>query len=602
MPTQPRPNTTHIFFAPLSVLIGIGAYAIISYVWQWEIFAIAVAFITVIIGSAELFKDTFRSLKQKHFALDYIAILAIVVGLYTQQYVVAMVIAFMLATGRTLEKYGLTKAKQSLTALANRIPNEVLIWNGGKADAKQTIETVAVGTEIVVRKGEVVPLDGILLSKVALTDESSLTGEPYMMEKVKGDAVRSGTINVGEMLVVRVTKPDAESTYRKIINMVRSAQADKAPLIRLADRYSVVFTLITAVISAIAYLLSHDINRVLAVLVVATPCPLILATPIALFGGMNSAAKRRILVKKLSSLEVLARVTTVIFDKTGTITLGRPIVRKVEMLNEDYSELQVYAIAAAIERNSLHPIAKAIVEAAKTSGAEQVFAEEVVETIGSGIAAIIGGIEYKLTKMSQVHHTNSIELTKKNIPIARFEFEDKLKDDSETIINRLKNLGLALHIFTGDRAENVERVISHFGKTGEHITIKANCTPEDKKNGVAELKARGEVTAMIGDGINDAPALAQADVGMVFSNEEQTAASEAADIIFLGGDLSDVGFIIDVAKRTIRIALQSIIFGIGLSIVAMIFAAVGIIPPVAGAFLQEAIDVAVIFNALRAAR
>lgn len=591
-----------LFLPLVLVVIGSGLYGLCYYVWHWETGAVITAIATVIIGSAELIKETISGLWRKNFALDYIAILAIAVSLYTGQFVVALVIVFMLSTGRALEKYGMARARQSLTALSHRIPNEVIIWNKGELGVQQKVESVVVGTEIAVRKGEVVPLDGVLVSDTALTDESSLTGEPYIMDKIKGDTVRSGTVNVGNLLILRVTKSDADSTYRKIIEMVEHAQAEKAPLIRLADRYSVIFTIITAIISTIAYLLSHDINRVLAVLVVATPCPLILATPIALFGGMNAAAKRRILVKKISSLEVLARVTAVIFDKTGTITLGRPVVKEVTVLNPDFSLAQVYGIASAIERNSLHPLAKAIVEAAKKAKADSFAPESVNETIGTGISAVIHGNEYRMAKPGHGATHNTIELTRNNVPVAHFEFEDQLKDDSEAITRRLKDLGLSLFIFTGDREENAVRIVTHLGQAGENITIKANCTPEDKKNGVAELKAHGEITAMVGDGINDAPALAQADVGMVFSNEEQTAASEAADIIFLGGDLSDVGFMMDTSKRTIRIALQSIRWGIGLSIAAMITAAVGFIPPVAGAFLQEAIDVAVIFNALRASR
>lgn len=590
------------FQIPALVLLGIIVYNFLLYFFHLPTISAWWAGLIVAIGSFDLLKETALALKNKHFALDYIAILAIIVSLISGQFLVSLIIVFMLSGGQTLEKYGMAKAKQSLTALTERIPNEVTLWNKGKIDGRRAIETIDVGEEIVVRKGEVVPLDGVLISEEAILDESSLTGEPYTVEKMTGDQIRSGTINMGNILALRVTKSDRDSTYRKIIDMVTKAQTEKAPLIRLADRYSTIFTIITAVIALGGFMMSHSLERVLAVLVVATPCPLILATPIALFGGMNSAAKNRILTKKLSSLEILSRVTAVVLDKTGTITLGRPLVSNVEIFDKNFDLKKIYSIAEAIERNSLHPLAKAIVAGAKEIGAPHMIAEKVDEKIGSGISAMIEGHQYSLAKMSKNHHTNAIELHDQDRLIARFEFEDKLKDDSAGIISALKKLKLSLFIFTGDRQENAEKMVTQLGEAGRMITVQAGLSPEDKKNGVENLKKSGSVVAMVGDGINDAPALAIADVGLVFSNEEHTAASEAADIVFLGGDISSVTFIISLAKKTIRIALESIWFGIGLSIILMIGAAFGYVPPLLGALLQEVIDVMVIFNALRASR
>ncbi|PIZ92531.1 MAG: cadmium-translocating P-type ATPase [Candidatus Magasanikbacteria bacterium CG_4_10_14_0_2_um_filter_41_10] len=564
--------------------------------------AILLALVLVVMGSWKMIVETVTAFLRKQFALDYIAILAILVSIFTGQYLVALVIVLMLSSGTQLEEYGMTKAQQSLTALSDRIPKEVLRLNTDDHTDKVAIASIVVGERILVRKGEVVPLDGVLDSTTALTDESSLTGEPYMLDKLKGDQIRSGIVNMGDVMIVRVTKPDNESTYRKIIGMVQEAQQEKAPLIRLADRYSTIFTIITLVIATFAYLISHDIGRVLAVLVVATPCPLILATPIALFGGMNASAKRRVLVKRLSALEVLARVTTFIFDKTGTITLGKPIVTNVVMLDDSMDASHALQIAEAIERNSLHPIAKAIVDAAREKNGTQLSARDIMEETGVGISAIIEDVRYHISKMAQSHDINAVELKREGKIVARIEFEDTLKQDSTDILKEIHNLGVKIHIFTGDKKENAEKILLQLGDIREHLTLKADCSPTEKKDGVAALKAAGEVTAMVGDGINDAPALALADVGMVFSNEEQTAASEAADIVFLGGDLEDVKETIRIAKRTIRIALQSIFVGIGLSIVAMIFASLGYIPAIIGALLQEAIDVAVILNALRASR
>lgn len=589
------------FYIPITVLIGILLYILGLYknIFWSHIFAVAV----ILFGSFTLIKETVLSIFKKQFALDYIAIMAIFLSVFTGQYLIGLVIVLMFSGGNALENYGMTKAKQSLTALTDRIPHEVVLWNDGAADVKKAVEDVGVGTKIIVRKGEVVPLDGVLITEEAITDESSLTGEPYVVEKLKGDQIRSGTINVGDVLVIEVTKRDNESTYYKIVEMVRRAQEEKSPFIRLADRYSTVFTILTAIISVAAYFISHDINRVLAVLVVATPCPLILATPIALFGGMNSAAKKRILIKKISSLEVLSRCSAVVLDKTGTITLGQPEVTRVNLFDKKLSEREVYSIAEAIERNSLHPLAKAIIAKANEVGAKHLPVQKVSEKIGLGISAFINGKTYTLAKMGKYHHSNAIELHEEENLVAIFEFEDKLKTDSSNIISELKRLGLELYIFTGDRDENARKILEKLGKeTSSGIIVRSGFSPEDKKNGIQELKKNKRIVAMIGDGINDAPALAIADVGMVFSNEEQTAASEAADVVFLGGSLSSITFIINNAKKTIRIALESILFGIGLSIVAMIFAAIGYIPPLFGAILQEIIDIIVIINALRASK
>lgn len=590
------------FRIPLFVAIGIVGYVLLTIFYPNDFLLTVWSFLIIIVGSFDLLEETVTSIRQKHFALDYIAILAILVSIGTHQYLVALIIVLMLSGGSTLEKYGMARAKASLTALTDRIPNEVILWEGGKASTRLAIESVSLGQEILVRKGEVVPLDGVLVSDSAMTDESSLTGEPYTMEKTVGDQVRSGTINVGNILVVRVTKSDRDSTYRQIIALVKRAQAEKPPLIRLADRYSVGFTILTLVIAAAAFVISHDITRVLAVLVVATPCPLILATPIALFGGMNAAAKNRILIKKISSLEVLSRVTAVVFDKTGTLTLGQPHVSDLTILDPKFTATHIYSIAEAVERNSLHPIAKAIVTAARAQSAPHLPVEHIEEQIGSGISARINGHTYTLTKAMTYADHAAVELFEGKGVIARFVFEESLKQDSSRTLRFLKRLGLSLYIFTGDKEENARRLTEQLGPVGKAMNIYGSCTPEDKKNGIVRLKSEGKVVAMVGDGINDAPGLAMADVGMVFSNEEHTAASEAADIIFLGGDLEAVTYVINVARRTIRIALQSIWFGIGLSILAMIAAALGYLPPIIGAFLQEVIDVLVIFNALRASR
>ncbi len=581
-----------LFAIPLIVFLGIILYLAAVYLFHQPILANIIVGATILVGSLELIQDTFASILKKKFALDYIAILAITVGIISGQLLVASVIVLMLAGGNSLEKYGTARAQRSLTALVNRIPSDVHVHKDGHIGKKVPVASVRAGTQILIRRGEVIPLDGILITKSAYIDESSLTGEPYMMDKVAGDAIRSGTVNAGDSIVIRVTKEDKDSTYRKIIDMVKRAQEEKSPMIRLADRYSGIFTFVTFALSLVAYLLSRDLTRVLAVLVVATPCPLILATPIALMGGMNSAAKKRIILKRLSAIEVLSRVQALILDKTGTLTLGRPKIKTVEV--SGIGEKDAIEIAAAIERNSLHPFAKAIVAASKA----HLPAREVKEIIGMGIKGTVSEKEYILRR-PKLSSGMTIELMSSGKRLSLFTFEDEVKRDAGRILRKLIANGLHLFLYTGDKEARAQETMKSLGITME---IKAECTPKDKQIGIASLKKQGMVTAMVGDGINDAPALAQADVGMVFSNEEQTASSEAADVIFLGGDLELLSQALSIAQRSVRIALESIWFGIGLSVVGMLFAAVGFLPPIWGAVGQEAIDVAVILNALRASR
>ena len=589
------------FLNPILILIGIFVYlGLKAGGYDQAGFILVLAIIAL--GSYELFLEIIQSLLRRQFALDYIAVAAIGVALYSNEFLVGAIIALMLSTGQHLEKYGTSQAKKTLTALVDRLPNQVTVLSANGESRKVKISEVKKGEHILVRKGEVIPLDGLLLSEAALTDESSLTGEPYLFEKFEGDLMRSGTVNLGDPVTIQVEKEEEESTYTKIIEMVQKAQSEKAPLIRLADRYSTFFTLVTTVICGVTFWFTRDLERVLAILVIATPCPLILGTPIALMGGMSACAKNRIIVKKLSSLEVLSRIDTVIFDKTGTITMGKPTLTEIEIKDPSYSREQILALVTGIERNSLHPLAKAIVETAKLENIQWHHAHNIREKIGHGITGEVDGETYHLVRDREAEGM-AIEFLMGEMgqekKIAAFHFEDEIKPDTVETLKAMKRWGLETFMFTGDKQKAAERTVE---KLGLELRIKAECTPEDKQKGVEEFKKAGKVTAMVGDGINDAPALALADIGMVFSNEEQTASSEAADVVFLGGDFSLVAKSLTISRRTIRIALQSIILGIGLSIAGMLLAAFGLIVPMVGAILQELIDVGAILNALRAAK
>lgn len=579
---------------PFMVVLGLIAYLILSLAHLTTL-SIMVAFVTILAGSYPLIAESIEDIKNKQFGLDYIAILAIVVALITHEYLVGIILGLMLATGRNLEDFASKLAKKSLSSLAERIPHDVGVENNG-AVASKPVGSIQVNDIIIVRKGEVIPLDGLLLSPTAVVDESSLTGEVFPADKYSGDVLRSGILNLESVIRIKVTKSEKDSTYKKIVQLVERAQSEKAPLVRLADKYSLYFTVITLIISAIAYLLHPNLEAILAVLVVATPCPLILATPIALIGGMNAQARKRIIIKKLASIESLSRVDTIIFDKTGTLTLGKPRVSKF-IVHSKIDKDHLLSIAGSIERNSLHPLAKAIVT--YTAQKPTIEVTSVTEVVGKGISGVIDGKTYLLAKIDSPDSAMKIGIFLNGNVLGEFVFEDQLKVESKNTIESLKNLNMTIKIFTGDKLSTAVELVK---KIGIEIEVKAGLKPEDKQKGIEDLKREGRTVAMVGDGINDAPALALSDVGMVFANDEQTAASEAADIVLLGGNFSSVLYSILSAKRTILIAKQSILWGIGLSIFCMILAALGYIPPLAGSLIQEAIDVAVILNALRAAR
>lgn len=588
------------FKNPLLVLLGLIIYIIIAFGFKQIGISFVISLICIIFGMWGTLTESFQRLKRGQFGIDYIAILAILTSIITGQYLVGIIIALMSSTGDTLEDYAANKAKTSLTSLADRIPENILIKNFNKTTTLTPIKEIKVNEIIIVRKGEVIPLDGILLSNNATLDESSLTGEAYPAEKIKEDEIRSGVVNIGNFIEIRVLKEAKNSTYKKIVNLVQKAQKEKAPLVRLADKYSMWFTIITFIIAGLAFWHTHSLISILAVFVVATPCPLILATPIALLGGMNKMAKNRVIVKKLSSIESLSKVNAIIFDKTGTITLGKPRVIKFDILDKKKDEKNLLSIAEALERNSLHPLAKAIVNFAISKKAPTIHVDKINEIIGKGIEGKLKNKTYLLSKIPNSDGADmAIGIYEDKKCVGTFYFEDEIKNQSKNTISKLEDMGITLAMYTGDKLEVAKKLID---KLNINMTLKAECKPEDKEYGIQQLKSKGKTVAMVGDGINDAPALALADVGMVFSTEEQTAATDAADVVFLGGNFSIVLDSLINSRKTIEIALQSILWGIGLSILAMIFAAFGLIPPIYGAILQEFIDVAVILNAIRAAR
>ena len=556
---------------------------------------------------------TVRGLLRGDIGVDLIALLAMLGALLLRQYLAGAIIAAMLASGGALEQYATTRARRELSSLVSRAPR---IAHRGSADAYAdvAIQDVAVGDVLLVKSGEVVPVDGIVGHQGAVVDDSSLTGEYRPVKIAIGAPVRSGASNAGGPFELRVTAAAADSTYAAIVRLVQAAETSKAPVARLADRYALAFLAATLAVAAVAWWVSGEAQRALAVLVVATPCPLILAVPAAIMAGVSRAARSGIIMKGGAPLEALARTKVFLLDKTGTVTASRPAVVAVEATRELPVDV-LLRHAAALEQMSVHPFAPAILEAARARQLKLEFPREVHEQIGSGIRGTVAGCqvavgqyEYVTPGVSRTEAVRSIELRAAadgsscvfvaidGALAGAMLLQDHIRPEAPRVLRTLRQSGVRrIHLVTGDHPDVAELVGDALGID----RVFAERSPEDKVDVVRTARREG-ITAMVGDGINDAPALALADVGIAMGARGATAASEAADIVLTSDRFEDVARALRIAQRTRRIALQSVWTGMGLSILAMGFAAAGFLPPIAGALLQEAIDVLVILNALRA--
>lgn len=566
--------------------------------WLAPAASVILLIIAIIIGSYHLVLDIVTSLMKRRFVLDYIAIAAIMTAVALEQWLVAAFIALMLATGEELERFGENRAKKALSGLLSRIPHQVTVRQDATTTSRMALSDVARGMILLIKKGEMIPVDGFLSENTALIDEASVTGEALPVTRNVGGLVRAGTVNMGDTLVMQARGGFQSSNYARLVQMVAESQEHKAPLVRLADKYSTAFTIITAALCGLTLALTGNWERVLAVLVLATPCPLIIAAPIAFIGGINAAAQRRIIAKHPASLEVLSRMTDLIVDKTGTITLGKPRLLRTEVLHTLLPAKVGLRIAASLEQYSLHPFAKALLEA---HGPQEMLLAptDIHEEIGTGIEGTFGESRYRVQKAP--HDRMAVDLcrvdSKGVLALLRFHFHDEIKEDSQKVLHHLLKHKIQFHMLTGDKKEEAAHIAQDIAVPFE---VLAESTPAMKQEYIHALHVKGRTVGMVGDGINDAPALAEADVSMAFSPEEQTAATDAADIVLLGSGMEMVTGAYHIARRTVRIAKQAMIWGIGLSLVGMGCAAIGYIPPLAGSILQEAIDVSVILYALRA--
>jgi heavy metal translocating P-type ATPase len=550
------------------------------------------------------------SLRHRRLGVDVIALLALVGALVVGEYLAAAVISLMVASGRTLEAWAAGRARRDLQALLERAPRAAHRYRG---DALETVslDEVVPGDLLMVASGELVPVDGTLTGEAVL-DESALTGESLPIERGVGDPVRSGVLNAGRPVDVRATTRAADSTYAGIVRLVAEAESSPAPFVRLADRYALWFLVLTLGVAGAAWAVAGA-GRAVAVLVVATPCPLILGAPVALVSGLSLAARRGIVVKGGGVLEQLARCRTLLFDKTGTLTSGHPALATM-VDSGSLPTVELLAMAGSLDQVSPHVLATAVVQAARERGCELVLPEDVEEVAGRGIRGTVGGRRVAVgraewvgvtgmprwaraaRRMAQLDGALTVFVAVDDCPAGVLVLVDPLRPDAARTIRALRRGGIERVVMvTGDRAEVADTVGAVIGVD----EVLAERSPAEKLDVVRQERQRAP-TIMVGDGINDAPALAVADVGVAMGARGATASSEAADIVLTVDRLDRVGEALTLARRTRRIALQSVIAGMALSVVAMAAAAAGLLPVVWGAILQECIDVAVILNALRA--
>ncbi|MFH6783293.1 MULTISPECIES: heavy metal translocating P-type ATPase [Methylobacterium] len=556
------------------------------------------------------------SLVRGDVGLDLVALLSMGGALALSQPLAGAVIALMFAGGQSLEAYAAGRASRAMTALIARQPRTALREEGSGEDAPRMREVpladLAPGDRILVRAGDVLPVDGRVAAGRAVLDLSSLTGESLPAAFAPNAAVLSGSLNVGQAFTLVADRRAEESTYAGIVRLVEAARAAKAPMARLADRYGLVFLVVTLLLAGGAWIAAGDPLRALAVLVVATPCPLILAVPVALVSGLSRAARRGILVKGGGALEALAKVEILVVDKTGTLTHGRARLRAVTAL-PPFREAEALRLAASLDQVSGHPIARALVEEARSRGSRLASPSAVTEVPGDGVIGLVEGRRVsaggpRLMRSQAIAFPSSgsaadgpaasatVLVAIDGRPAAILTFADPLRRDGAAILAALRACGIARVVLaTGDRREVAEALTA-----GLPIdAIAADLDPADKTRVVVEERLRGPVM-MVGDGINDAPALAAADLGVALGARGAAAAAEAADVVLLVDSLAPLPEAIRIAKAARAIALQSVLVGLGLSLAGMVAAALGALTPVQGALLQEAIDVAVILNAMRA--
>jgi heavy metal translocating P-type ATPase len=564
--------------------------------------------ITAIFSAVPLVTGMIQDLRDGKYGIDLLAATAIITSVILHEYWTAIIIVVMLTGGEALEDYAEKRARVELDALLTRAPKKAHVMRGRKV-IDISIGLVRAGDKVIVKPGEVVPVDGVIVEGISSFDESSLTGESLPVNREKNDEVLSGALNIEGAITLRATHTAADSQYEQIIKLVKNAASTESPFVRLTDRYAVPFTIVSFIIAGTAWAMSGDAIRFLQVIVVATPCPLLLAAPIALISGMSRAARHGIIIKTGSALERLAEVKTVAFDKTGTLTHGTPTVGIITTFGS-YSQSDILAAAASLEQDSTHVLAKAIVNAAAGKNLNVVKAKHLQESPGHGLQAKVGKnnvIAGKLSylkeqgvvipaKFSEGDIKSTVTFVAINGNLAGIiSFSDEIRAESIPMLERLRQLGVKnILMVTGDNKIAAAAV----AKKLQISEVISEALPADKVRALEAASPRP--VAFVGDGVNDAPVLTASDVGIALGARGSTAASESADVVIMLDDIAHVSKAIEIAKNTFKIAKQAILAGIGMSIVLQLIFFTGKFKPVYGAAVQELVDVSVIFIALRA--
>lgn len=560
---------------------------------------------------AALLVEILRSLSRGEVGLDIVAALSMAAALIFGETLAAAVVALMYSGGTFLEGFAEGRARAEMRALLSRVPRSTTRYRDDDLE-DVLLDDVIPGDRLLIRQGEMVPVDGRIASQAAFLDTSALTGESLPLRLGRGMDAMSGSTNAGDAFDLTATHVAKDSTYAGIVRLVEQAQQSKAPMSRMADRWSLGFLAVTVAIAFAAWWFTGDPIRAVAVLVVATPCPLILAVPVALVAGVSRAAHFGVLVKGAKPLEAMTRIQTLILDKTGTLTDGRPQIVSIDSAGEMPSE-DILRLAASLDQASKHPVAQAIVAAAKAQGLVLSVPADVVETAGEGVLGAVGGrkvvvggdgfVARHVGALAGVHPAFGEGALMVAVGVdgrlaGHLVMSDPLRVGAGEMLTRLRAQGIErIVLATGDRAEVATRVTQGLGFDAVH----AGLSPAGKVDLVTAERRNGPVM-MVGDGVNDAPALATADVGVAMGARGAAASAEAADVVLLVDRVDRIAPGIEIARQARRIALQSVVAGIGLSVVGMFAAAFGYLTPVQGALFQEVIDVAVILNALRALR
>lgn len=541
------------------------------------------------------------------YGIDILAATAIIASVALNQYWAAIVVVVMLTGGEALEDYAEHRAKRELDSLLKHAPQTAHVIRKGKTiDVK--VSELRAGDKIIIKPGEVVPVDATVLDGTANFDESSLTGESLPQVKQLGDQIVSGSVNLDGAITAKALASAEDSQYQQIIQLVRGAAASRAPFVRLAERYSIPFTLTAYAIAVTVWVVSGEAIRFLEVIIVATPCPLLLAAPIALISGMTRASRYGIIVKSGSALEKLAEAETIAFDKTGTLTRGELKVDSVDVFGT-YNKDDVLEMAASLEQSSNHVVAQAIVEAAASQKLRIVKAKHVREVSGQGVIAsakgrhiIVGRLslleEHGVTlpsKLKTAVSQTAVYIAAENQLVGIIKLSDEIRPETKATLQLLRKMGIKHSLMvTGDNHTTANLIAKQLDI--EHVH--SEMLPAGKLHVLDAVKNRPLI--FVGDGVNDAPALTASDVGIALGARGSTAASESADMVIMTNDFSRVATAVSIAKRTFSIAQQSILIGIIISLGLMLAFATGKFSPLLGALLQEIVDVVVIFNALRA--